>query len=182
VSEEFDVLRLVTTRLDGAGITYMITGAIAMNYYGIPRLTRDIDIVAEIGPDDHERVCSLLHDEFYMEQDAIKQALDQRHPFSVIHVPLVVKVDFVPRKQTDYHRAEFERKKQVTVEGHAFHIVTAEDLIISKMEWAAVKTRATVQLGDVRNLLRAAEKLDRVYLDRWINRLGMAALYREVQK
>ena len=38
---ELDVLKDVCERLDRAGIAYMITGSVAMNYYAQPRMTRD---------------------------------------------------------------------------------------------------------------------------------------------
>lgn len=45
MSEELEVLKIVTERLDQAKIVYMISGSIAANLYSVPRMTRDIDIV-----------------------------------------------------------------------------------------------------------------------------------------
>jgi hypothetical protein len=39
----------------------MLTGSMAMNYYAQPRMTRDIDLVVELGPKDVEKVVRLLH-------------------------------------------------------------------------------------------------------------------------
>ena len=47
MSEEMEVLKEVTRRLDQAGIAYMITGSTAANFYTVPRMTRDIDLVVE---------------------------------------------------------------------------------------------------------------------------------------
>ena len=47
VSEELEVLKDVVGRLERAGIAYMITGSTAANFYAVPRMTRDIDIVIE---------------------------------------------------------------------------------------------------------------------------------------
>ena len=44
MSEELEVLKTVTSRLEGAGISYMLTGSMAANFYTVPRLTRDIDM------------------------------------------------------------------------------------------------------------------------------------------
>ena len=46
MSQELEILQMVTTRLAESNIPYMVTGSIAMNYYAVPRMTRDIDIVA----------------------------------------------------------------------------------------------------------------------------------------
>jgi hypothetical protein len=40
VSEELEVMKLVTGRLAMAGIPYMVTGSMALNYYATPRMTR----------------------------------------------------------------------------------------------------------------------------------------------
>ena len=54
-----------------------------------------------------------------------------------------------------------------------------EDLILSKLEWAK-DSRSATQLEDVRNLLRSVEGLEKDYVLRWAERLGLASLYREV--
>lgn len=48
LSEELDVLKSVAQRLDQKGISYMITGSIATNFYTVPKMTRDIGIVVEL--------------------------------------------------------------------------------------------------------------------------------------
>ena len=58
-------------------------------------------------------------------------------------------------------------------------IVSPEDLILSKLDWAK-ESRSQMQLDDVRNLLKSVKGLDIAYLSRWSERLGLSALYREV--
>ncbi len=65
------------------------------------------------------------------------------------------------------------------IDDSVIFVVAPEDLIISKLDWAR-DTRSQVQLADVRNLLAAGPDLDREYLTRWVNRLGLDSLYREV--
>jgi hypothetical protein len=90
-------------------------------------------------------------DDFYLEREAARESIERRTAFNIIHAQLVVKVDFVVRKDTEYRRTEFARRRRVSLEGHPFLIVAPEDLIISKLEWAQ-DTRSEVQLTDVRNL------------------------------
>ena len=40
-----EVLRAVCGRLEKAEIPYMITGSIAANFYAVPRMTKDMNIV-----------------------------------------------------------------------------------------------------------------------------------------
>ena len=48
MQNELDIVRDVSARLDRAGIGYMLTGSMAMNYYAQPRMTRDIDVVVAL--------------------------------------------------------------------------------------------------------------------------------------
>lgn len=57
---EIDIVRDVSERLDRAGIPFMLTGSLAMNYYAEPRMTRDIDIVVEIQPEEGGRMVDLF--------------------------------------------------------------------------------------------------------------------------
>jgi Nucleotidyl transferase of unknown function (DUF2204) len=179
VTEELEVLTIVTGRLESAGIPYMVTGSIAGNYYAVPRMTRDIDIVIEASGADAERLVELFRDEFYVEAEAVRHAIAERTVFNVIHTVSVVKVDFIPRKDSEYRREELRRRRRVTIDDRAIFIVAPEDLIISKLDWAR-DSRSEVQLRDVRNLLAADPDLDREYLARWVTRLGLEPLYREV--
>ena len=179
MSEELDVLKMVTGRLDAAGIPYMVTGSMALNYYAVPRMTRDVDLVAELSMADVGRVAELFGGDFYVEPTAVRDSIERRATFNIIQTALLVKVDVVVRKDTEYRRTEFARRRRVVLDGHPFFVVAPEDLIISKLDWAR-DSRSEVQLTDVRNLLRSVPALDRAYLDRWTASLGLDALYREV--
>src|SRR3990172_820663 len=74
MTDEQEVLKIVTTRLESAGIRYMLTGSIAANFYTTPRMTRDIDIIVEVGEKDTERLFALFSDDFYADRDSIKTA------------------------------------------------------------------------------------------------------------
>jgi hypothetical protein len=45
MTEELQTLSDIVTRLEEAGIDYMLTGPVALNSYAQPRMTRDIDLV-----------------------------------------------------------------------------------------------------------------------------------------
>lgn len=178
MSEELEVLKIVAERLARAGIEYMVTGSIAMNHYAVPRMTRDIDLVVDLSTADADRVCDLFEDDFYVDREAVRHAVETRAVFNMIHTALVVKVDVVVRKETEYRRTEFARRRPVAVEGEELYVVAPEDLILSKLEWAR-ESRSAIQLADIRNLVESVMDLDRKYLAEWTRRLGLDALYLE---
>lgn len=59
-------LKLVTDGLDKAEIPYMLTGGLAVSYWGLPRTTHDIDIVIEAKKEDKEKIVALFEKDFYI--------------------------------------------------------------------------------------------------------------------
>ena len=128
-------MRDVSHKLDQAGIGYMLTGSMAMNYYAQPRMTRDIDVVIAIGPTDVERMASLFEPEYYVSKQSIRDSIAHESVFNLIHHESVIKVDFMVRKQSEYRQVEFERRQKVSILDFTTYIVSKEDLIISKLWW-----------------------------------------------
>jgi hypothetical protein len=141
-------------------------------------MTRDIDIVVELAAGDVDRLCELFEPDFYVDRDAARVAVTEKGVFNLIHVERVVKVDFIVRKDSEYRGVELARRRRASVEERGFFVVAPEDLIISKLDWAR-DTHSEVQIADVRNLLASVPDLDRDYLGRWVERLGLDSLYRE---
>lgn len=170
MNSELEVLRDVAQRLEGAGIPYMLTGSVAMSYYAEPRMTRDLDLVVELGAGDVHRVIELFSADFYVSDEAVSQAIAHQGMFNLFHLSKFLKVDLIIRKDSEYRRLEFSRKKRVELGGFTAWVVSAEDLILSKLVWAQAGESAQ-QLRDVQNLLEAAA--ERQYLNDWAARLGV---------
>ncbi len=180
-SEELAVLKEVTRRLNRAKISYMVTGSISANFYTVPRMTRDIDIVVELFDRDISRFIAIFQHDFYLEPQTVREAVKGKGMFNLIQNDYVIKVDFVVRKDSEYRRMEFARRREITIEGQPINIVAPEDLILSKLFWARDSGSET-QMLDVRNLLKTVKKLNRPYLARWAKRLGIGSLYKKVAK
>jgi hypothetical protein len=170
---EIDIVRDISRRFEQARIPYMLTGSMAMNYYAQPRLTRDIDVVIAIGPEDVDRVAALFRPDYYVSEENIHKSLAHESIFNVIHQESVIKVDCIIRKRIEYRRVEFERRKMISILDFTTFIVSKEDLAISKLIWAK-DSHSELQLGDVRNLL--AGDYDANYLRRWTRELGLDTL------
>src|SRR5207245_4530676 len=173
---ELDVVRDISRRFEQAGIAYMLTGSMAMNYYAQPRMTRDIDVVIAISPDDVGRVVALFRPDYYVSEQNIRESLAHESIFNLIHQESVIKVDCIIRKSSEYRRAEFERRQRILILDFTTFIVSKEDLIISKLFWAK-DSRSEVQLSDVKNLL--ATGYDAAYLRHWTRELGLDNLLQE---
>ena len=149
---ELDVLRIVSERLAAAGIHYMLTGSYAMAFYATPRMTRDLDLVVELRQDDVVKITQAFSNEFYVDADDVRTAIASQRMFNLMHLASGIKVDLIVCKQGEYRQVEFARRRQVTMAGVSTWIVTAEDLILSKLLWA-MDSGSELQMRDVRSLL-----------------------------
>jgi hypothetical protein len=176
MAEEFEVLKQVTQRLNDADIIYFISGSIASNYYTQPRMTRDIDIVIDLSSRDINRFVALFQNDFYIDQEMIKHEVARVGLFNLIHKQYIIKIDFILKKETEYQKSTFARRKKVMINDQAAWIIAPEDLIISKLIWAK-ETHSAMQLADVKNLL--SMELDKSYLEHWIQKLELIDIYKE---
>ena len=170
--EQIKFMKQIAERLDQAGIPYMVTGSMAMMLYSVPRMTRDIDLVVEYGPEDAERIAGLFAEDCYVDARSIRQAATGKGMFNIIHTEWAVKADFIVRKAGAYRELEFARRQSVEVEGTQVSVVTPEDLILSKLWWAK-DSGSEQQQQDVRNLVNAITGLDWPYLEKWARTLGV---------
>jgi len=173
---EFDVLRDVTGRLTNAGIPHMLTGSLAMNYYSLPRMTRDVDIVVEARDEDVDKIVSAFEADYYVERTAVSRAISYERSFNMIHNEAVIKIDCIIRKSSEYRQLEFSRRQQAEIQGFPVWLVRKEDLIISKLFWAR-DSHSELQLRDVKNLLSSGYDVD--YLDSWTRKLELNSLLQE---
>ena len=174
---ELDVLRDVSQRLDSGGVAFMLTGSMAMNYYAQPRMTRDIDLVVKLAPDQADLLISLFEAEYYIDRLAILKAIAQRSVFNLIHNETIIKFDCIVLKDEQYRQEEFARRRRITLGDFQTWIVTREDLILSKLYWAR-NSRSELQFRDVKNLL--SSDCDMTYLRSRAEDLGVMPLLEEI--
>lgn len=169
-----EFLRTIATALDVAKIPFMLTGSMAAAYYGAGRATLDIDFV--IDPTDAQLqllVASLDAPSIYLSNEAATEALATRSMFNVIDTGSGWKVDLIIRKLRPFSETEFARRIPIEFDGVRLFVASAEDVILSKLEWAKLGASAR-QIEDVAALLRMQSvDLDHAYLDRWIAALGL---------
>ena len=177
IQNELDVLRDISHRLEGAGIAFMLTGSVAMNYYAQPRMTRDIDLVVSLDEAQTERFLSLFESEYYFDRQSVAHSISRRGTFNLIHYNAVIKVDCVVLKTDAYRQEEFSRRKQINIGDFQTWIVSQEDLVLSKLFWAK-DSKSEMQLSDVRNLLSG--DCDMKYLHSRAKTLSVDELLKEL--
>jgi hypothetical protein len=91
-----------------------------------------------------------------------------------------LKVDFWLLCPVPFAREMFARRKQVKLFGEPAWIGTAEDVLLHKLYWNQI-TPSDRQLGDAAGIVAVQQDaLDKDYLRRWANELGVTQKLDEV--
>lgn len=167
-------------RLNRLRISYMLTGSMASNFWGIPRTTHDLDFVVRFPPEAAARIAREFEDRFFIDEPAIGGAFEPPYLFNAIDQRSALKVDFWMLRPDAFEQHMFERRFQLTLFGETAWIATAEDVTLHKLYWHLL-TPSERQLGDAAGIVAVqAEHLDREYLRRWGSVLGVALLLDEL--
>ena len=173
MADLLEVLRIVTSRLDLAGVPYMVSGSLALGYYAQPRMTRDIDVVVELDLAGIQKVVAAFSPDFYCDEDAIRRAVATRRLVNLVHLDSAYKVDLIVRKDSEYRQVEFRRRRQLSLGGVQVWLVAPEDLLLSKLVWAG-ESGSDLQLRDAAALVASVPDLDWPHISRWASVLGVA--------
>ncbi len=182
--EQHELLLFVVGCFEKLKIPYLVTGAIASIAYGEPRFTNDIDVVVDMSSTHVEAFKSYFpENEFYLDSDSMKKAIDRRHQFNIIHPGSGLKVDVIISKRDDFERSRFSRIKKLNVsETKSAYFASPEDVIIKKLEYFK-QGRSEKHLRDIASMLKiSSELIDRSYISSWAKKLNISELWEEMQK
>ena len=155
----------------------MVAGSFASTFHGEPRMTRDIDLVIDPTREAMAKFIGSLDDERFYKPDWVDE-LDRRGMVNVIDMSTGWKVDLIFKKDRAFSNAEFERRQRVLLGGIPVFVASAEDTILSKLEWAKISA-SDRQIADVRAILKT-QAIDEQYLSYWADELGVTQLLAEV--
>lgn len=166
-----DALAPVVKALQQLRIRHYVGGSIASSFHGATRSTMDVDLVAEITEEQISDFVSCFGDEFYLSEAAIREAVKRRSCFNLIHLPSSFKVDvFVSRQRPFDNESMVRAKLEKLGENRKLQvqIASAEDTIISKLEWFRLTNETSErQWDDVSRLIQLlGNAADHVYLER----------------
>ena len=178
-----DVFRQITELLEKARIPYMLTGSWASTYHGAPRATADIDFVIAATPDQIREFLTLLpSSEYYFDVPSAIEAAKRRSMFNLISDNTGWKIDLIFHKPGPFNEAKLSRRTKIELEGVPVFVATAEDVLLSKLEWAKMG-ESLRQIEDAAGILKVAgRELDRTYIDKWVHQLGLDEQWKAATK
>lgn len=166
---------------DTLGVPYMAVGAIAAGTYGIPRATKDVDLLVSIDAQNGvNQLISGLEDfiEFDQQPQFDTITWGRRH-IGCSKVPPPLKIELFEMFDDPFVHSEFARRSltYVPILGSEIWLPTAEDVIVQKIRWGRSK-----DLDDARDVLAVQDPatLDMTYVRQWCDTHGTATRLDEI--
>lgn len=161
----FKLLRL----LNKTKIPYMLVGGLAVNYYGAPRATGDIDISLLASSEKFDDfLAALQKGKFVLRPKEIQMLTGISNHFLMFDPSNTYRIDcWLPK--TNFELQALKRRKKITFAGKSTYLPTAEDLILFKL--IAGRSKDNEDLKWIVN--RQKGKLDKKYLKFWSMALGI---------
>ena len=178
-SQENFLERLIK-KLEEQNIPYMLSGSVSSSLHGQPRATNDADIV--IAPAEEQLIVFVksLGDDYYVNPDAARDAFKSNSVFNVIDIQNSWKADLIIRKNRPFSREEFQRRQKANIMGLDAWVVSPEDVILSKLEWAK-NSKSSQQFQDSLGVATVQyDHLDRDYLHKWAKELQVDGFLKQL--
>jgi len=178
---EIQVLERLAGMLDELGIPYAIGGSIASSVYGTVRFTRDADIAVLPFTSVADKFYEKLKDEFYVNEEAVQEALACCGSFNIIHFETAFKIDIFLLGPSEFERELLVHSKMVrlgeTPESDLC-FVCPEDVILFKLrQLNESEGFAENQWSDILGVLAIQGRtLDFKHLEYYARQLGLAEL------
>lgn len=162
-------------------VRHYIGGSVASSFHGATRSTMDVDVVAELNDQAITPFLALLGDDYYASESAIRNAVQQKTCFNLIHYPTSFKIDVFVSRDRSFDQDAMSRAvlgqigSQIDIE---ILLASPEDTIISKLEWYRLGNETSErQWQDVSKVLTLlGEQADFSYLRHAAESVGVADL------
>jgi len=181
-----ELMQRMADFFEAENIPYWVVGSMASMVYGEPRFTNDVDIVADIPCAKVEQFCRHFSEpEYYVSEAAVREAIQRRFQFNLLHPASGLKVDIILPPRTEFARIEATRIQRKTSAGEFdAWFGSPEDILLHKLVYfqlgGGVSEKHLRDIAGMMKLLR--EKLDRVYVTEWAKKLGISDEWALVQK
>jgi hypothetical protein len=178
-SKIIEALRPVITVFEELGISYYIGGSIASSAYGTPRSTMDVDLITALSFIHIEPLKKKLEGEYLVDEEMIKDALNTKTSFNIIHYKSMLKVDIFILKEQLYSHKAFERRTQDSLQDESetlnIFLCSPEDVILTKLEWYRLGGETSErQWLDILGVIKVqGNSLDKNYLIEWAKKLDV---------
>jgi nucleotidyltransferase AbiEii toxin of type IV toxin-antitoxin system len=175
------VMGAVIDVLNRRQIPYLLVGSFSSNYFGVPRSTKDVDIVIQLGAQPLAELVRELGSGFSLQSQVGFESVtgSTQYILDVAGTPFQVELFRVSNDPHDQQR--LARRQRVQWLGREICLPTAEDVIVTKLRWLSHLSR-NKDYDDVLNVMCVQSRnLDWSYLEHWCRTHGTHALLEEIR-
>jgi hypothetical protein len=171
--EQKKSLEKLISIIESTGIPYAVCGSLSSGFHGQPRATNDADIIIAPTQDQLAKLIKSLETSYYISSEAAFEAMKIHSMFNVIDNEFGWKADLIFRQDNPYQLSKFNRRRRVKLMGIDLWILSPEDVILSKLDWAK-DSGSDLQFRDVFGVIKVQwDKLDWDYLRHWAKELDV---------
>ncbi len=173
-------MKPVAEAFEALQVQYAVVGSVAGLTHGYSRFTMDIDVVAFLHQDNVEVFVARLKDDYFVDENMIREAIRHHRSFNLLHHDTGLKVDVFIPTETGWNRQVTARREpeMMDEETPAFWVQSAEDLVLSKLRWfRATNETSERQWNDVLGVLKMQMfNLDFEYMEKWAREIKVSDL------
>jgi hypothetical protein len=180
--KQIEMLRFTIAALERLEIPYAVVGSYASTAWGEPRMTRDIDVLVQLFPEQVAPLCAVFPDsDFYVSNAAAQEAIRYRSQFNVIHPASGNKVDFMIVGDSDWSATQLQRRQQIQFdENTRGYVAAAEDVILGKLMYLH-EGGSEKHIRDISGILKLhKDRLDLDYIFRFASQLGLSDAWQSI--
>ncbi len=168
----------VADALSACGIPYLLAGSFASNFYGIPRSTEDADFVLQLAGGVGADFAGKLGAGFEFDPQLSFETVTGTYRQYLRHVRTSFKIELFMLCKDPHDQERFGRRREQNLFGRKVWLLTAEDVVISKLRWARTKDK-----DDVRDVLSVQrDRLDWPYIEKWCREHATFDLLNEIRR
>ncbi|MDR1484344.1 MAG: hypothetical protein LBT09_05930 [Planctomycetaceae bacterium] len=176
IEELVGAAQVIETTLNQHNIKHLFTGGLVASFYGEPRLTQDVDIVAAMTGGQLNNLLESLKTEFFFNKEVILAEFPKSKIFQVIHKKTMVKIDF--HLENDISEMLRHSVKNELLIGLNVSFTSRSDAIISKLNW--IKKGSHKSRKDVRMMFCMANKTEQDKITQLVEQKNLKELFNEV--
>lgn len=168
-----DLLARFVSFLNEREIPYMVVGSFSSNYHGVPRSTKDADIVLEFSSVVWTELAQDLPDGMLVDSQSGFEMVTATRKEVIITEGSLFEIEVFHLSNDEFDQERFRRRIEVDLgEGVSTWIASAEDVVVQKLRWLASAGRSKDFDDVVKVLFKQGSDLNFEYIESWCAKHG----------
>ena len=172
----------VIQRLDEMQVPYMVVGSLSSNVYGIPRSTKDADLVLDMQGREFAPILKHMQPLFTSDRQLRFEGITATKRHILKRTGHEFNVELFVLTSDPFDQSRFARRQLRTFAGERVYLPTPEDVIVQKARWLLNGDRPKDR-EDIAAVLGVRQgTLDWDYIDSWSVQHGTRELLDEIRR